>query len=193
MIPTKGEMTRRDMIQLASGLIALPVLSACGADKGDATQTDLVASDLAELISEIAERIIPQTDTPGAKAAGVPQFIQMLMSDWYAPEDRGAFTEALKMFDTIARKAGHKTFVSADEAAQKNILARMEKGLDDIGRSAHSAAAKSAFEEMKQLTVWAYYTSEAAAEELNFDPIPGRHDGCADLADAGRAHLITGI
>lgn len=178
MIPTKGKMTRRDMMWLSSGLVVLPVFSACGEER---PSVDIF--DYRQVIADVAELIIPQTDTPGAKAAGVPQFIEMLLVDWYAPDAREAFIETLGQFDTVAQESGHARFLSAAPAAQAGLLEEMEKG--PVG--------KAAFDEMKQLTVWGYYTSEAATQELHYDPIPGHYNGCADMADVGRAYLISGI
>ena len=178
MIPAKGKMTRRDMMQLSSGLVILPALSACGD-----TSAPGAVSNYREIIADVSELIIPHTDTPGAKVAGVPQFIEMLLEDWYAPDERDAFIQTLAQFDTVARDHGHTNFLEADLAAKIALLEGMEQG--PVG--------KTAFDEMKQLTVWGYYTSEAATEELNYDPIPGRLDGCADLTEVGRAYLITGI
>src|SRR5438477_6100366 len=39
-----------------------------------------------ELVATVAEHIIPQTDTPGARAAGVHRFVDTLLSDHYARE-----------------------------------------------------------------------------------------------------------
>src|SRR5690606_15415557 len=40
------------------------------------------------LVSALSERVIPTTDTPGAIAAEVPQFIEKLLADWARPEDK---------------------------------------------------------------------------------------------------------
>jgi hypothetical protein len=40
------------------------------------------------LMSALSERVMPTTDTPGAIAAGVPEFIEKLRADWAMPQDR---------------------------------------------------------------------------------------------------------
>src|SRR5437660_8657279 len=42
------------------------------------------------LVQTLTEMIIPATDTPGAKGAGVDQFIDVMLADWYDPDDRQA-------------------------------------------------------------------------------------------------------
>ena len=51
----------------------------------------------------ISERIIPTTDTPGAIAAGVPAFIEMMVADWYETTDRNEFLDGLGVVEGHAR------------------------------------------------------------------------------------------
>src|SRR5579885_2299027 len=61
--------------------------------------------DQARIVSEVAEIILPKTDTPGAKEVGVPNFIDMLINDCYKPEDQKAFVDGLTKFDEEAKKS----------------------------------------------------------------------------------------
>ena len=46
-------------------------------------------------VATLAELIIPTTSTPGAIVAGVPQFIAMMVSDWYTEAERSIFMAGL--------------------------------------------------------------------------------------------------
>lgn len=133
------------------------------------------------LITEIAERIIPETDTPGAKSAGVPDYIKVLLDEWYSPDESLSFIQALEAFDAAALEAGHEDYMSADSDTKNNILLSMENSGSDV------------FRELKQLVTFGYYTSEASSQELQYDPLPGKYRGCEPLKEVGTAWLITGI
>src|SRR3546814_8539290 len=40
------------------------------------------------LMTALSERVMPTNDTPGAIAAGVPEYIEKLLADWASPDDR---------------------------------------------------------------------------------------------------------
>src|SRR5438309_3999856 len=42
-------------------------------------------------VATIAGLIIPTTDTPGARAAQVPRFVDLLPAEWVTAEERGSF------------------------------------------------------------------------------------------------------
>ena len=95
----------------------------------------------ADLVAELAERIIPATETPGAKAANVHQYIDLILSE-DTVESQQAF------------RRGLDRFAGADEARQVEIL--REGGVF--------------FDQLKELTVDGYYKSEIGMrEELGFE------------------------
>src|SRR5882724_9095649 len=78
--------------------------------------------DQARLISEVAEIILPKTDTPGAKDVGVPNFIDMLINDCYKPEDQKNFVDGLTKFDEEAKKNYGDSFIYLNAEKQKEYV-----------------------------------------------------------------------
>ena len=99
--------TRREAIRRVSALFGGAVLvgqsawlSGCVTGAGIAGEV-LTASDVA-LLDEIADTILPDTKTPGAKAAGVGPFIAMMVADTYDPGEQRLFIDGLA---TLEREA----------------------------------------------------------------------------------------
>src|SRR5437660_980409 len=63
-----------------------------------------------ELVATVAEHIIPQTDTPGARAAGVHRFVDTLLSDHYPATERDRFLAGLADVDARAQSAHGQPF-----------------------------------------------------------------------------------
>lgn len=137
------------------------------------------------IVAEVAELILPATDTPGAKDAGVPAFVVMMVEDCYRMPEHVSFTEGLRQLEA-------RNFLSLDEAGRKSVLAQMEqesvqlmkeynvqqtKMGDNEDREQMDRVAKGLpyWRLMKELTLLGYFTSEAGLK-ANFDyvPIPGK-------------------
>jgi gluconate 2-dehydrogenase gamma chain len=54
------------------------------------------------LLEQVADTMIPGTDTPGALAAGVPLFVRDMLADWASA---GTRTEILTVLEAIERQA----------------------------------------------------------------------------------------
>ena len=67
------------------------------------------------IIAEVAEIIIPRTDTPGAQDVGVPRFIESMLQDAFSGEDQQAFLSGLKDFDEQAQRAHGKPFLQLSQ------------------------------------------------------------------------------
>ena len=148
-------------------------------------------------VTTIAESIIPQTETPGAKAVRVNEFIDLILTDWFDDEDRAKFLAGLANVDTQCRDLFGKDFVDCSALQQKQMLTTLDEELTEMRqanihtwrRRRHAVAAdKSFFHAMKQLTLVGYFTSEEGAKQaLHYEIIPSQHIQCAPLPEEEEA------
>ncbi|MBT5074047.1 MAG: gluconate 2-dehydrogenase subunit 3 family protein [Kordiimonadaceae bacterium] len=161
-----------------------------------------------KMVDILAELIIPETDTPGANAAGVPDFIDMMVSQWYTPEDRKAFIHGLRKLNHHSLISFDKNFLECKEPQQiialedteQNVDGTMSDGISGgtskrVAVTAEDPAAwgdiplegRYFFDQIKSLTVLGFYTSEIGVEhELIYDPQPGSYDGGLDFNQVGK-------
>lgn len=140
-------------------------------------------------VTAIAEMIIPETDTPGAKSAKVNEFIDLLMSDWYEPVDSARFLDGLADVDKRTQRLFTKDFVDCSVSQQEQILRTLDNEAMSFAKQQSAARLAKApappanfFYTMKKLTLAGYYTSEIGFEkELRKSIIPPSHAGCAPL------------
>lgn len=133
------------------------------------------------LMTALSDRVMPATDTPGAIAAGVPAFIEKLLADWAAPEDRVPILAGL---DAIEARSQADYRVAAETAtlAQQDALLTlaMEDKLPGGG---------AFFEAFRQLVVTGYFTSEIGiTQERDYLPVPGRYDGAYPYAPGTKVY-----
>jgi len=141
-------------------------------------------------VTTISEIIIPQTDTPGAKAARVNEFIDLILTEWYDEEEKSTFLTGLTEVDARTRDLFGKDFVDCGEKPQVEILQALD---DDVaaaraefrrGSSRRRPPERNFFFMIKQLTLIGYYTSQVGFEqELHGEIIPARHAGCVPLEE----------
>ena len=180
---------RRDLLAGLTAFIGMSVaaplaraLGAVSADTGPgfAASHAVLTTDQRAQIAAISERIMPTTDTPGAIAAGVPAFIEMMLADWYSEGDRADFLAGLKTFDDFAHAQHAGNFaaltVEQQDAALKSAMGGMMPGLS-----------VTHFEHCRQLVLLGYFTSEIGCrQERVYLPVPGRYDGYYPYAQVGR-------
>jgi hypothetical protein len=182
-------MQRREWLQLLGTAVAVPVLSGLSADQlhslGRAIHARAAAHRLraltpaeTETIATMADLIIPETDTPGARAAGVHEFIDLIVADHYGEYDRARFKAGIADVDTRSRTLFGADFVSAAEPQRTAILNTLDAEVEALRRGkAHPE--DHFFQRVKSLTLFGYYTSEIGMiQELGFEMVPGSFDGC---------------
>ena len=140
------------------------------------------------LIAEIAETIVPTTDTPGAKAAGVPQFIKKMLADCYRDKYSAYFMKELDAVEADTMAKFSKSFVDASVEERTEILKIYEKKAkteavtfkqeaQSLGESTLPSE-RPFFATMKDLTVTGYFTSEiGCTQALRYEAVPGKYIG----------------
>jgi hypothetical protein len=144
-----------------------------------------------DIVVAMSDLIIPATDTPGAKAAKVNEFIDLILSDWASDEEKAVFLEGLAETDRKTNALFGHGFAAATAKEQTAIIQELDEEL------AASRDAKlheglphwelsdppSFFAQMRRLTLVGYYTSSIGQEkELKVEIIPGAYHGCVPAA-----------
>jgi gluconate 2-dehydrogenase gamma chain len=187
-------MDRREAIKrtawIMGGIVSAPaimgVLKGCTAKPSIDWKPQFVSQDQAGIISEVAEIIIPKTNTPGAKEAGVPEFIDIMLKDVYSKEDQDRFLEELKSFDEEAKKTYDDSFAELDEEQRKEFVFKKHEEAINAEKSENKPEKRPFILMMKELTMLGFFTSEIGATQvLQYDPVPGAYKGCIPLSEAG--------
>jgi len=132
-------------------------------------------------VDQISELIMPATDTPGARAAGVVGFIEVIVAEYYHDDERAAFLRGLADVDARCQALFTRTFIECNEAQQTAVLT----GMDAESRAMPRGTPQHIFARLKGLTLYGYYTSEIGyTQELLQTFMPGRYDGAAPLPRA---------
>lgn len=189
-------MNRREALQRAAWVlgytVSIPALSqvleACQSRPDLAFQPTFLKPEQASIVAEVAEIIIPKTDTPGAKDVGVPQFIDILVRDCYTKEDQDNFLNGLADFDKGAKDAYGDAFLDLDPAKQVEYVTKVHGDVIEAAKAPEFRDKPRPFMHIvKELTVIGFFTSEPGATQvLQYDEIPGAYKGCIPLAEVGK-------
>lgn len=202
-------MERRELLKFISAATGVAFIAGDGLLFGCNTATDTAATfteaDIA-LLDEIGEVIIPATSTPGAKATEIGKFMKIMVTDCYTPKQQQSFIAGIPQMKKACDKLNKKEFAACTEAEKKAFVLSLEKEAKDFNTKNEennnkerekANAAGSSFEaepphyytQIKQLTIWGYFTSEpGCTKQLRDEPIPGRFDGALPYKKGDRAY-----
>ena len=114
------------------------------------------------MVERLADIIIPNDGTPGAKEAGVAEFIDfMVASD---PEVQYAFRIGLTWLNVQAERTYGKRFTELSAELQTSLLEPL--GFKDKARPGEEDGVRF-FRMMREYTVTGFYTSEIGYKELD--------------------------
>ena len=195
-------MNRRDALRMLAAGAVLPALTPellafyQQAQPGASYALRTLNPHQNETVVSMIDQIIPATDTPGAKAARVNEFIDVILTEWANDEERRSFLDGLADVDKQSSALFGKDFASASPAQQLVLL----RSLDEAAGRARSREQEKEpppfwepggrdkqmqgdfFTVFKNMTLHGYYTSEIGfTQELKLEIIPGAFRGCAPL------------
>ena len=162
-------MQRREVVRFLGAALALPFLpgtAEAAIALGGQLHLRLAGEDVPfrtlnagqqALVTDIAELIIPETETPGATSVKVPQFIDVILSDWASDDEKSAFLAGLADIDA---RAGASHFVGLSPARKTELLTALDAARSDRTGASH------AFGRLKALTVYGYFTSRPVQQDI---------------------------
>jgi hypothetical protein len=136
-----------------------------------------------ETVVAVSDLIIPDTDTPGAKAAQANRFIDLLLSAENADTQK-QYIQALNWFDGYCLSRYSRPFVELNRDEQASVLTLLTYPSDDP----QIAYGAELFGVIKDSIVQAYYTSEVGLlRELKYQTNPFQQDypGCKNPPERG--------
>ena len=161
-----------------------------------------------QMLDDIAEMIIPEDDTPGAKQAGVAEFIDFMVANRVpvstsrdvrstadamevGNEAQNRFVAGLDWINTRCHSEFGHTFMECTPPQQTSLLEELAykekfKPTTESGRAF--------FQLMRHYTVVGYYTTKIGLESLGY---PGlrtvwqKMPGCSHPNDPEHAHLLS--
>jgi gluconate 2-dehydrogenase gamma chain len=138
------------------------------------------------LVAKLTELIVPSDETPGAREAGVCEFVDFMVA--HDAEQQPRFRAGLAWLDRRARRDHSRAFLELDEAAQSALLeplayrAKYRKG-DEAGQEF--------FRRMRDLTLMGFYSSEIGYRELDNPALKyyAASPACPHANDRAHVHL----
>ena len=190
-------MNRRDALSRVALILGGTVVGAnlflegCKpADKKAGSLTDFSPDDVAYL-DEIAETIIPATDTPGAKAAKVGAFMTVMVKDCYEENDQKTFREGMDKINSAAEKKFDKEFMQITPQQRHELLVALDNEQKDYNKNKKKDNPNHYFRLMKELTLLGYFTSEiGCTQALRYVESPGKYEGCVPYKKGEKAWAL---
>ncbi|HKR76190.1 MAG TPA: gluconate 2-dehydrogenase subunit 3 family protein [Rhodanobacter sp.] len=172
-------MDRRELLQMIAALTGCAFV---GVDRLFAAALGSVTCTPAQvaLFDEIAETILPRTDTPGAKDAQVGAYVARYACACYTPANLAILFAGLDALDARSREANGADFMHSTSAQKQKLLAEIDAEAKHHARASGERGGQPPhwFTLCKQLVLLGFFTSEAGATRVaRYRPVPGPYKG----------------
>lgn len=185
-------MNRREMLKFTalltgsavSGSFASVFLSACSRPGAVDSELCFFDSEQFKLVAQLADTILPRTDSPSATDVGVHHTIDTMIGLVFDIDFKNEFRSG---WTDLERYLSAQNFNNMDQPERVELLRDLE-----IDRNSEADKAREAYVELKQQVIAYYLTTEEIGKEyLNYLPVPINYEPCISVDDvANRAWAI---
>jgi len=183
-----ASINRREAVRRVSALLGgaafvggSALLTACEQERTPATAGPVgtFAPTEVAFLDEVADTILPETKTPGAKAAQTGAFMALMVTDCYTEADQKIFRDGMKLLDDASRKASGKSFLEASPQERLSLLESVDREQKKYMDDRKTGGPSHYFRMMKELAMLGYFTSEIGyMQAQRYAESPGRFDPC---------------
>lgn len=184
-------MQRRDALRFLGAAALTPLLAPLSARQrfslgqelhrrlaAGAAGRALSAPQLAQ-VRALADAILPRTDTPGALDVGAPEFVDLLLAEWYPDEERQRLLAGLDALEARCRETQGKPFAELEAPGRAAFLGTVD------GARGEQGSPEWTYGRIKDQLIYGFLTAKPIAAIVNTTPIiPGRFDGCIPIGGA---------
>lgn len=192
-------MNRRDALRRTAAITGMAIgssvtvglLESCQPSGKPTWPPIFLKQDEIKLISAIADILLPKTETVGALDLHVTEFIDLMLRDCFSDEEQKLFRESLNAFTSRVDKEYSNLFEECTTDEKTSIIDAEEvRSQEQFSRTSN----KSFYQTVKELTLLGFFTSESVMKNmLNYDPIPGRYDGCIPFSNDDRIYVGNNV
>ena len=188
-------MNRREALERVAILTGMAVVGGeffmSGCKRNPKQVNSLFNEDQVTFMNEVGDTILPDTRTPGAKAANVGTFMTVMVQDCYSPEDQKVFLKGLNTVDDEANKKYGQKFLDLDGKQRLELLTVLDKAQKAESKQPKPGKQYQYYAMLKQLTLLGYFTSQiGATQALRYIEVPGHFDGNLPYKKGDKAWAI---
>ncbi|HAI85312.1 MAG TPA: twin-arginine translocation pathway signal protein [Chitinophagaceae bacterium] len=189
-------MNRRDALTRVAWLMGGAVIGGnlflTGCKSSNYKKGMLLTADQIELLDEVGETIIPTTTTPGAKAAKIGEFMDMMVNDCYETNEQAIFKAGLETLEAACKAKFNNGFLACTPAQRTELLNTIDKEAKAYAQQNKDGKAEPHYFKMiKELTLLGYFTSEVGAtKQLRYVEVPGKLDGAYPYKKGDKAFAL---
>ncbi|UYQ94738.1 gluconate 2-dehydrogenase subunit 3 family protein [Chitinophaga horti] len=188
-------MNRRDALKnvaiLMGTAISASTLAALeGCNTAGPKNYTLQMPETKAMLAEVAETIIPETNTPGAKAAKVDEFMLTMMNDCYDEKSQKIFVAGLKDINDKANEKYKASFMNITPEQRTELLTEIDRERIAYNKRENKKEDDGPhyFQLMKELTLTGYFSSEpGATKALRYVKVPAKYEGCVPYKKGDKA------